>query len=403
MTTFILVSIFLVLTYFPIFLFLPGINFMDELLTIVLAMYMYAVLLLDIRILKKRLDKWTKVSLVLLLVFFLIGLIPTVLFKIQHSTSIIIKDLMLFSKFFICYAGGMAVFDNVDKQRALKLIGQIIKVSIVIIFFFGLLSIFVNLNMGSSIRYGIRSYQFLFPHYTYLVYSIVIMLSILTIAEEANYSYKLMAVGILILTLRSKAFVFVGFYFFLNGFIKYFDRLKLKHLLIAIFFSAGMVKSKIADYLSWGIYNLRTGLYIVGFSIANDYFPFGTGYGTYGSNLSKKAGSPIYVAYDLIYSQGFRKGTGDFPLSDVFWPYIIGQWGYIGALCFLGLLATIYLSICQRTKFMHKKYYIASLLLFFYLLIASSAEAIFTNETGVYIITLLSIFLGETRNKKGKF
>ncbi|MFD1899698.1 hypothetical protein GQR36_05390 [Enterococcus termitis] len=49
-----------------------------------------------------------------------------------------------------------------------------------------------------------------------------------------------------------------------------------------------MVKSKIADYLSWGIYNLRTGLYIVGFSIANDYFPFGTGYGTYGSNLSKK-------------------------------------------------------------------------------------------------------------------
>ncbi|MFD1899700.1 hypothetical protein GQR36_05400 [Enterococcus termitis] len=53
MTTFILVAIFLVLTYFPIFLFLPGINFMDELLTIVLAMYMYAVLLLDIRILKK--------------------------------------------------------------------------------------------------------------------------------------------------------------------------------------------------------------------------------------------------------------------------------------------------------------------------------------------------------------
>ncbi|NSM83096.1 hypothetical protein HRD78_12390 [Enterococcus faecalis] len=346
-------------------------------------------------------DKYTRYMMLLLLFFLMLGFMSTLLYRIQQQKITIIKDIVLFTKFFICYAGGQFLFYELDLNPALKIIQKINKVSIVIIFCFSLLSLVTNIGMGSMVRYGIRSYQFLFPHYTYLVYAVVIILVCLTMESKKNYMYKSMALVILLLTLRSKAFIFVGFYLLIMIFWKYLKEIKLSYIVVSLGVTAILVQGKVAEYLSWGIYNLRTGLYIVTVKIANDYFPLGTGFGSYGTNLSKENFSPVYVKYELIYSQGFRRGTGDFPISDVFWPSILGQWGYFGSICYVLMLVLVYCSMRYQTRCLDQNVYLAGLFLFIYLIIASSAEAIFTNETGVYIAVILSMYFRKKDKEDG--
>lgn len=403
MITFSLVILYLFILYSPIFNGLPGMNFVDELLTIFFGGSMAAVLLFDLSILKKRIDKYTQYMLLLLLFFLLIGLMPTMLYTIQPNINTVLKDIMLFMKFFICYAGARFFFYGANLKPALNYIWKITKLSLVIIFIFAMVSLVVNIGMGSSVRYGIRSYQFIFPHYTYLVYAVVLMLALLTLEPKSNGGYKGMAVIILLLTLRSKAFVFVGFYLLVMLFWKLFKEVKLNYVFLSTLIAAIAAKDKIMEYVNWGRYNLRTGLYIVGFELSNDYFPLGSGLGTYGTNISKWNFSPIYEKYNLIYSQGFAQGTGNFPISDVFWPYIVGQWGYLGLVIYIGMLILLYRSIRYQTLHLDKRYYLSAILLLIYLVIASGAEAIFTNETGLYISIILGIFFTETNTNEREY
>lgn len=99
--------------------------------------------------------------------------------------------------------------------------------------------------------------------------------------------------------------------------------------------SLWIMSDKISDYISWGVYNLRTGLYVVGFLIAMNHFPLGTGFCTFGSNLSFLERSPLYAEYGLNNSQAMGDNQEGAFISDTFWPYIYGQWGIIGLILYV--------------------------------------------------------------------
>ena len=346
----------------------------------------------------KKLDRYDRKILKLLFLFFIVGLIPTFLYKIQRDNIVLIKDIVLFSKFFVGITRSKFVIDDRKKNALIKAVKRPTKILIIIIFMCGILNLFIDLQMGGEIRYGLRCYQFYYTHYTFLVASTVFMLSIMLYKNSFYNKYSIMCLLILLFTLRSKAIVFVLIYIMLSIYKKKNVTLNFRSCMAFCVIGFWAVSGKISDYISWGIYNLRTGLHIVGFVIACDYFPLGSGLGTFGSNLSFLAKSPLYSKYGLDHSQAMGDDVEGAFISDTFWPYVYGQFGFIGLIIFLLMLLTIFNSLNDRRD--DCDYFYPAVLLLLYLVIGSFAEATFTNQTGIFVAMFINLFLYRKDVKK---
>jgi hypothetical protein len=87
----------------------------------------------------------------------------------------------------------------------------------------------------------------------------------------------------------------------------------------------------------------RTVLTVGSFDVAADNFPFGAGFGRFGSATAAETYSPEYMArgYPEVWGLGRGAVDGRF-LTDTEWPAIIGETGFLGTIAFLGGLIAIY-------------------------------------------------------------
>ena len=79
----------------------------------------------------------------------------------------------------------------------------------------------------------------------------------------------------------------------------------------------------------------RPALYYGAFQLANDFFPFGSGQGTYGSVPVNIVGSRIYTDYELDKVWGLGDDTEFSFKMDAHWASIMGEMGYIGLIIYL--------------------------------------------------------------------
>ncbi len=164
----------------------------------------------------------------------------------------------------------------------------------------------------------------------------------------------------------------------------------------AIQFAAPVVGDRMAIYFGadWE-QSVRTAMYARSGDIAVDFFPFGTGSGTYGSQPSRTLFfSPVYDLYGISSLWGGSPEFSSF-LMDTFWPKVLGEAGIFGLLCYLA--AFIYL--CFKGVGNLRRHRDAMTLFCVLVLIAvtvkSVAAAVFTHEmfapligfAGAYILT----------------
>lgn len=377
--------------------YFPSINYLDEILVIViflLAVLKIIVLGSGVGTLWNRYDN---ILVILLTGLLFTGVLSSFLGESVPSGIGIAKDVMLVSKFFLCYLCGKLLFVHGDRERLIRRMRKITKCSIDVIFVCGIVSLFYDIGMGDQVRFGIRSYQFLYTHYTFLVYAEVVMIGVICVKKERkNRKYLFMALCTLVMTLRTKAVVFAFVCILFLLFDRFGRELKLRHYIAAG--AAGLVIawSKITEYLSYGIsYNMRNGLYAAGAKLAAKYFPLGSGFCTFGSNLSYEYNKQIYYDIHLASHQGFEDGAP--VLSDVFWPYICGQFGVAGVILYVFMLIMIFYSMKEELRGENPASFQGVNMIFIYLILASVAEAVFTNNSGVFSAFLFSICLGRKR------
>jgi hypothetical protein len=87
-----------------------------------------------------------------------------------------------------------------------------------------------------------------------------------------------------------------------------------------------------------------------GITVAMQYFPFGAGFGRYGSATAATDYSPLYYALGFPGRYGLGPGpdSGQF-LNDTQWPAVFGEAGWIGAAFFVVGLICLAVSLCRRT------------------------------------------------------
>lgn len=140
----------------------------------------------------------------------------------------------------------------------------------------------------------------------------------------------------------------------------------------------------------------RAMLYATSWEIFNDYFPFGSGFGSFATSTSGVYYSSIYEKYDINNIKGISKDNYSY-IADAFYPSL-AQFGVVGVilffLFFLYLFRKAY-TLYRQTKI--EKNLIIPFLIICYLLIDNIADATFTGNRGLFILMFLGLILSEQK------
>ena len=338
-----------------------------------------------------------KTILFLLFLIFLLGIISNIKYDFQ-SLEYVLTDVILIFKFFLVYFLGKQTIKYEFLNKYKKKLMFHIKLIIMLLMILTILNYTVGL-FEADYRFGILVNKLFYGHPTNLAAICIFLISILMLFEEKSKILFLVLIAILISTLRFKAIGAALMVSFLVFFIKKFNK--------KISFSKLLILGIIVTVVSW---NAIMGYYIendntarnmltkTSIKIASDYFPLGTGFGTFGSNPSREHYSVVYYMYKLNNVWGLSPKMPNF-ISDTFWPMLIGQ---------LGIIATVFYSMCiliifkriQRDYNKSKPAYLSKIIAIMYLLISSTSEAAFVNPIAIPLAFIIGISLDNIEGSK---
>ena len=247
-----------------------------------------------------------------LLAIFAVGLYSNFVYKMQPA-NIYMSDALLVFKFFLVYLLSKWIWkDNIDnKQKKF-----ILKHTKVIIFILFLLTI-ANYLFGIwpwEIRFGIMTNKLFYSQPTVLAASCIFLLSLLIMCSEKISKLDFIALSLVLLsTLRFKA---IGAALIIALIVIYVYKTKKKISVtkfgILAFLALVLAWDQINFYYIDSDNSARNQLTIKSIEIAKDYFPVGSGFGTYASHMSGVNYSPMYYKYGLSGIYGLVKGHVEF-------------------------------------------------------------------------------------------
>jgi hypothetical protein len=142
----------------------------------------------------------------------------------------------------------------------------------------------------------------------------------------------------------------------------------------------------------------RLMLYMTSADVFMDYFPFGSGLGSFASYSSGVYYSDIYAKYGIEKIYGMNSSDYSY-IADTYYP-CLAQFGVAGVILFITFF--IYLirkshKVIQQSQ--NTKYMIITTIIIFYFLIESIADATFTGHRGFFIMMLLGLVFSEQKHE----
>ena len=283
-------------------------------------------------------------------------------FGIQDTNSAIYLDIISHFKYAMLYLG---VTSAARKRRwnvaeAARIPVLLAKGYLIVLFVFGVLNIFVDLGMYGGIRYGLRNYAFVFgtPGIVTNTVLYIIMLLLLDAAlheERPNKGFLLMAIAVLIMVVKSRSLIIAAtaLVLFESFVLEKKQNMRLRILAIAII--GGIIGyPQYQDYFVNGVTaNRGTAprqlFWQGGLRLFKEYFPYGTGFGTFGSSTAATNYSQLYYILEFNTVTGMQPTNTKY-LNDTFWPMIFTQLGLIGMIPYILLLIIIFYDIYRNAK-----------------------------------------------------
>lgn len=139
--------------------------------------------------------------------------------------------------------------------------------------------------------------------------------------------------------------------------------------------------------------------------IAKDYFPFGSGFGTFGGSIASKYYSDIYYQYGLSGRNGLSFDNRIY-LTDTYWPYIIAETGILGTLLLISILIVLLKSTLHNIQSSYNKERVIGYSVFV-IFIALIVESMFTSTflgvrcyLGLGILGIYNSYINRNRRKE---
>lgn len=367
-----------------------GFTYLDELATVGMAVATVAKLIRDWGVGELYVRPSGIVAAIALITFVFVGLYGGALSAVQDSERAILIDVLTCVKFPLILLCSLYMLRKVSGDL-MRVIERECKVVIAIVLFFAVVNVFFNIGMGTEPRFGIRAFMFLCGHPTGLVALGVSLVLMLLRDPERNRSWILLGLLLIASSLRSKGLVFCALTVTLLVVMRRGRKLNAFHGLLCVVLAVIIGWDQFAvSFMTEGY--ARTELTKASLEIAVDYFPWGTGFATFGSSVTADSSyySQLYYDYGLATVWGLEPGHTNF-LSDTFWPTVVGQFGVAGTAAFLVLIGSLFklaYDLAGRRR-------IAVVCCFAYLLISSTAESAFFHPMAVPLAFCLALVVGE--------
>lgn len=328
-------AILLALIYFEI---RGGRSYFDEILCL------FAIVYLTLLAIQNKLAKNDSINILLIVCVIGIGLLSNLLSGISVPIFSVIVDIIAETKVLWIFFAVKYFVNSETKKSLVRMLTPVTKIYIILAFVFSVLSQFVNIGMTGSERYGIKEFKFFFPmSFQFLAVSLI-ALAVLSLNSFVRYKtlYYIMACISLMLATKSSPLLFgIMFLFFLSHF-KRKSEIKVRTIVILAVVIIIIGGFQIQTYLM----NENAPRYLFfyyGSVTANDYFPLGSGFATFGSDQAARQYSPLYYDYGFNNLFGMNPEDGSF-LSDTFWAMAIGQFGWIGFALYCSVYVHIFIS-----------------------------------------------------------
>ncbi|MFC0275372.1 hypothetical protein ACFFH2_01485 [Enterococcus devriesei] len=368
---------------------------LDEIITII---YLFFVIYIFFR--NKNISSLYRYIVVMIMVISIIGLVSNIIMGFNQPLFPIIVDIVMSMKLFITFAFyyGISFQDTMDYIN--DKLSYFSKLSLLILFLIGTISQFVpNSMVLSEKRYGLSPFSFVyvFPGDTgFLVISLMLIILIKANSLKAN-DYFFILLGSIIIMETTKIQVMV-FPLALIG-MSVFRKFKLKINVFA-FSAIGCLfllfgYSQLYDYfLDVTHYSPRKIMLLDSVRLANAYFPGGTGFGLFGSEMAARYYSPVYylLGYNKLY--GLDGDLRFSTLNDNYLAMVLGQFGWIGGALYYSVFFII-IRISMKMKNERKK--IVSLSVAITYLIASIGSGSIKSSAGVIGFGLLGLILSDKK------
>lgn len=354
------------------------------------------------------LSKYEKRILLLCVLLVIFGVVCNVLSNILTNPFFISVDIVACIKVFLVFIWANHVIGEKAANWKYQ-IANIVKIPlfcyIIVAFAFGIISLFYNIGMTSKdVRFGIRSYFFLYDspgNFSNLFYILLLLLTILIRNRKNNlilYSVLMCCLFTWCLTLRSRGILFsilyIIFYYVIvikGKTIKLNFKFFLGALLVVLYFMFDTIMFYFFENDSMP----RAVLLKYGIITMFDYFPIGAGFGTYGTDVAAKNYSKLYYKYNFEHYYGLNPNDTKYG-SDNYWPAIMGQFGIIGIVIVVFILYYMYkeLSVGYNNNNINRMFIIFVSITQLY---ASAATSVFFATNTVFLVFLLPLL--KTNNK----
>lgn len=318
-----------------------------------------------------------------------IGVVSSLWFHYQPMTAVL-SDGLLVAKFWLALYTGKHLLQGLDVRKNAGVIFMHIKG---VTLLYTILFVLDHLAGGlfpiltDDIRYGLHSTRLFYSRPTIFAGCCIFLIAVLlSIRDWVRGSGKYFVLLLLLIssTLRSKAFgaalAIALIYYFAY---KWKRKIGLGTVLLFVPLVIMIGWGQIMYYFFSSIQgdSARYQLLDKSIQIAIDHFPLGAGFATFGSYFSSEYYSPLYGMYGISRVFGLSAGFGAF-ISDSFWPMILGQFGWLGLICYGAALLALFMRV-QAMRRVSRPFYVSGLSILAYLLITSMAEAAFVHPLAI--------------------
>lgn len=342
--------------------------------------------------------------------FWLLGWLGYFAYRYQPFSNAL-KDFYVNSKFFLALGASFLFFDDpkLDFDRMKKSIWPVLYAVVLALFALCVVDLLFA-TFSTDTRGPFRAVKLFYSVQTVLV-SVCVFLSCICLwyydekQKRIILPLALLCV-IMFCTIRVKSMGAIAavllIYLFVLKDLKFISiQRKHKIWLIAflVFAAAAIVYQVVNYYILMGVGSARAMLTLASPFVAWDHFPFGSGWGTFGSTFSAEPYSPVYGMYRMAGIWGLSPSYSAF-VSDTYWPMILAQTGFFGFAGLLLALTVLVKKVCRLKTI--RASYASGLLILAQLLISSTSESALANPMAVPLAFWLGLLMAEHRNLTGK-
>lgn len=367
-------------------------GYFDELLAIVL----FAVLLIHAG--SRGVPRRYFIDALFFLGFLFVGFAGTATNNLQPASAVI-EDVIACSKFFVVLYGAIALFRDEHAGEILESLGKLCRIPIIV---FSLLVAIDEIVPGlifpsSGSMSGLHAVQLFYYHPSVLSQVSALLLAVVSVeSSKRNNVYRALALLIMCSTLTSKAIGFAFLYFFLCGFGRIKGGIGRLALVCCALLCIVFVSSDAIAFYYGNEQSARHTLLSDSLQIAEDNMPVGLGFGTFASAAAANHYSPVYLELGYLSHYGLGYINSNY-LTDTFWPVLLGEFGYLGTVLFIGIIILI---LRRSISLLNSKrdIGIAVLSIMGYLLICSAGATAFFNPMAVANALVLALCFATGKN-----